>query len=156
MLPSQRSGSRTTCCSAAGSARWPRRGRPASCGSAVNPTLPVGAVNDGMRRGMAARQLRWNVPDDILAAYLHHRDDVQLIGDTIRATRPPDDAQLPALQRDVLTALRRSPTGTLRYSEIVSVYAASGGSPAAAKVYLARSPVLQRVARGMYAARGDH
>lgn len=123
---------------------------------AVNPTLPVGAVNDGMRRGMATRQLRWTVPDGVLAAYLQQRDDVQVDGDTIHATQPPDDAQLPALQRALLTALRRSPTGTLRYSEIVSVYAASGGSPAAARVYLARSPLLQRVSPGVYAARGDH
>jgi hypothetical protein len=122
---------------------------------AVNPTLPISAVSDGLRRGMAARGTAWGVPAEILLEYLAHRDDVTINGDVISAVLPPAIEVVPAMERELVAAVRRAQSGMLRYADVVRAYTAIGGSAGAAQVYLARSPVLQRVGRGMYTARGD-
>jgi hypothetical protein len=122
---------------------------------AVTSSLRVDSLNDGLRRGMAASSLRWSVPDAVLLAYLAYRSDVYLEEDRIAAVDPPSADALTAMDRRLVGAVRDSPSGTLRYHQVVEAYAAAGGSPAAAKVLLARSAALERVDRGLYTARGD-
>jgi len=88
---------------------------------AVAGSLPVGSLNEGLRRGMAARGLPWSVPDDVLRAYLAHRGDVHVDGEWVTAVVPPSADALAAMDRHLVAAVRDSPTGTLRYHQVGSL-----------------------------------
>jgi hypothetical protein len=122
---------------------------------AVNHTLPVSTLNDGLRRGMAGAGQRWTVPDHVLAAYLTHRPDAVVDDDRVSAVDPPPPGALTSTDQRLVSAVRTSPSGTLRYHQVVAAYTAAGGTPGTARVQLAQTAALERVARGVYAARGD-
>jgi len=122
---------------------------------AVNHTLPINTLNDGLRRGMAGAGQRWTVPDHVLAAYLNHRPDAVVDRDRVVAVHESPAGALTSTDQRLVSAVRASPTGTLRFHQVVAAYTAAGGTPGTARVQLAQSAALERVGRGVYAARGD-
>jgi len=73
----------------------------------------------------------------------------------VTAVDPLSSDAMAAMERRLVSVVRSSPTRTLRYQQVVAAYAAAGGSPGTAHVQLSRSAAIERLERGVYAARGD-
>jgi len=93
--------------------------------------------------------------DHVLAAYLSYRPDVVVDGDRVVAVDQSPPSALTSTDQRLVSAVRASPSGTLRFHQVVAAYTAAGGTPGTARVQLAQSAALERVGRGVYAARGD-
>jgi hypothetical protein len=111
---------------------------------AVNHTLPVSTLNDGLRRGMAGAGKSWTGPDHVLSAYLTHRPDAVVDGDRVTAVDPPRPDALTWMDQRLATAVRASTSGTLRFHQVVAAYTAAGGTPGTARIQLAQSAALER------------
>lgn len=121
---------------------------------AVTRPLPVASLHDGLRRHNAFRRLPPPPPVRVLAEVYRSHGSFVLDGRLVSPVQAVDASLIGPLNRHMVEILRSAPGQVLPRSEFLDACHRQGLNLASVNLYTTYSECLERVAPGIFAARG--
>lgn len=122
---------------------------------AVNSPLPLSSVREGLRRRVAWRRRGVIPPLAVLREFFERSPDFSLdAGDLVSSLDPDSTAELSAIERDMVDILQSAPDGVLDRATFMEACRKRGLNLSTVGVSTTYSPVLERIAHNVWAARG--
>lgn len=119
----------------------------------VSPTLPIGEVDEGLRRSFRAVTLPLHVVRSVCGALPWLTLDRRR--DTVSTNAPLDPARTLSPLEQRIVAIFRTAGPTLTFSHVVELALRDGLNRSSVAPYLTHTPVVKTVARGRYTLRGE-